>query len=313
MLDYLKDLYESRIIRFLQTKELADRKVAFVLSGSVDTVGCSALSELGSVYTELIFDQDTPINTIKELHSVLSQETGSDYGLAGLFWTDAGVQHILRIGRFPSPLDHLELACSPDVIYTLPKWNMQKAIVVRDDSGYYESLRRKLRYLDEDEWNDRILSNQFFIRYRTFYDFPRCVKRRQIGSAHLLLGTSHAYLLRFVFLINRQFPPILEGGPYFLMPRLFTDEIRLLPNMGKEVAQILDKLGEDSTIQSFQMIHDEIKHLYDDWLEQHGIKLESDFYNIDEVGHRAAPPRTDRHGSKRGENPFKEDDPRWIS
>lgn len=314
MLPYLTHLYESRLGPVLEAMSVPETEIAFVASGSLETVGKADAKAAGGAYCELILPADTPRGTVENLRTAVSRAATAPYTSSGLSWEIEGMQNTMRVDRLASPLGHLELACSPDTVYTLPKWNMQKAIVVRDVSGRYQSLRDKLAYFGEDEWNDRILSNEFFIHFRTFYDFPRSVQRGQLGSAYLLLGAAHAYVLRFVFLINRQFPPILEGGPCSLLPRRLAAEVRLLPHLGNEVSGVLTDLSADSGLQAFQRAHEKINSLRCRWLLAQKISLDSEFYNFDELGHRAAPARTDRHGGRReGPNPFRENDPRWTS
>jgi hypothetical protein len=118
-------------------------------------------------------------------------------------------------------------------------------------------------------------------------------------------------VLRFCFLINREYPPVVDLTRSNLLPKFLRDEVARLPILGREISLLLDRLGTEHTLVKFFRVISNALTLYQDFLSENKIDLGGDFIFGDN-DQRIGPERSDDESGIRKENPFKEDDARWI-
>jgi len=296
--NYMSHLCYQRILPCLEKNAAISSErqssACFVMCGSEPVMANVSMERVKGLYAELFFPPETIESELFAARKILADEFQCTHTRRGIHWKDDAVGVTLRLDRAPEPLNKIELFSLPDDPSSLKLWNFQNAIRIHNPSGRFEKLQGELGYYSEDTWNDKLLSCYDMLHYRASYDFRNSVRRRQTGAAHQYLGVSICEVLKFCFLINREYPPVPELARSNLLPKFPRDEVARLPILGKEISLLLGKLEKMHTLEDLFKVIWDAWILYLDFLSENEIDME----------HYLSEERSD--------NPFKEDDARWT-
>jgi len=316
-IDYMRQLCYQRVLPCLEKNAVVSEdqqsSVCFVMCGSEPVMENVPMERVKGLHAELLFPPETTESEIFAVRNILADEFQCAYTWRGIHWKNDTVSVNLRVDRAPEPLNEIELFCNPDDSSSLKLWNFQRAIRIHDPSGRFKKLQGELGYYLEDTWNEKLIACWFMLNFRVSHDFGNSVRRRRIqrGSAHQYLGVSLCWVLRFCFLINREYPPVVDLTCSNLLPKFLRDEVARLPILGRKISLLLDRLETRHTLVKYFRVISNAFTLYQDFLSENKIDLGGDFIFGDN-DQRIGPERSDDESGIRKENPLKEDDTRWI-
>jgi len=305
-MDYMRQLCYGRVLPCLEknTAISIDQQssACFVMCGSEPIMANVPMERVKGLHAELLFPPETTESEILIARNILADEFQCAYTWRGIHWKDDTVSVNLRIDRTPEPLNEIELFCSPDAPSSLKLWNFQHAIRIHDPSGRFEKLQGELGYYSEDMWNDKLIACWFYLVLRVDHDFANSIRRRRIqrGSAHQYLGVSFCWVLRFCFLINREYPPVVDLTCSNLLPKFLRDEVARLPILGREVSLLLDRLETKQTLMKAARVISNAFTLYHDFLSENKIDLGGDRF-FDDNDQRIGPEQSDDESNSRKE------------